>query len=83
LEHKRKISSYIHFKNKIEINIDSDGLNNDIWPVAKFYFLVSIKGKHYEGEIGFQEVSGLDQETDIMEYRHGDSPSFGTIKKPG
>jgi phage tail-like protein len=61
----------------------NDSLNVDKWPVAKFYFLVSIKGGDYEGDISFQEVSGLDQETDVIEYRHGDSPNFGTIKKPG
>jgi phage tail-like protein len=31
----------------------------------------------------FQEVSGLDAEVDIIEYRHGDSPVFSTIKMPG
>lgn len=61
----------------------SDNLNNDMWPVAKFLFLVSIKGGDFEGDISFQEVSGLDQEIDIMEYRHGNSPILGNIKKPG
>ncbi len=31
----------------------------------------------------FQEVSGMDTETQIIEYRHGDSPQPGTIRMPG
>ena len=31
----------------------------------------------------FQEVSGLDVEAQIIEYRHGNSPEFSTIKMPG
>ena len=61
----------------------ADSLNNDLWPVSKFYFLVSFSGGSVEGDISFQEVSGLDQETDVIEYRHGDNPEFSTIKKPG
>jgi phage tail-like protein len=57
----------------------ADTNNDGLWPVAKFYFLVTIAGT----DISFQEVSGLDVETDVMDYRHGDSKTFGTIKKPG
>lgn len=35
------------------------------------------------GEIAFKEVSGLDAEAQIIEYRHGNSPVFSTIKMPG
>jgi phage tail-like protein len=31
----------------------------------------------------FQEASGLDSETQVIEYRHSDSPVFSTIKMPG
>ena len=31
----------------------------------------------------FQEVSGLETETQVIEYRHGNSPQFSTIKMPG
>lgn len=31
----------------------------------------------------FQEASGLSSETQVIEYRHSDSPVFGTIKMPG
>jgi len=33
--------------------------------------------------MSFQEVSGLETETQIIEYRHGDSPVFSNIKMPG
>jgi phage tail-like protein len=33
--------------------------------------------------MSFQEVSGLDTETQVIEYRHGDSKNFSTIKMPG
>ncbi len=33
--------------------------------------------------ISFQEVSGLDTEYDIIEYRAGNSVDFSTVKMPG
>ncbi|MFK7908712.1 MAG: phage tail protein [Chitinophagales bacterium] len=51
----------------------------EMWPVPKFHFSVDVDGT----VIAFQEVSGLDQETDIIEYRDGDSAIFSTIKQPG
>ena len=33
--------------------------------------------------MAFQEVSGLDIEAQIIEYRHGNSKEFSTIKMPG
>jgi len=53
---------------------------DNIWPLPKFYFKVEVDGGM---EASFQEVSGLDVETDVTEYRHGDSPEFSTIKMPG
>lgn len=53
---------------------------DNIWPLPKFYFQVKVDGGM---EASFQEVSGLDAETDVTEYRHGDSPVFSTIKMPG
>tara|TARA_B110000971_G_scaffold221476_1_gene268778 strand:- start:23203 stop:23673 length:471 start_codon:yes stop_codon:yes gene_type:complete len=50
------------------------------WPLPKFYFSVDIGDMQ---DIPFQEVSGLDVETEVIEYRHGNSPNFGTIKMPG
>lgn len=50
-----------------------------VWPLPKFYFLVKIADQ----EVPFQEVSGLDLEAQVIEYRHGNSPEFSTIKMPG
>jgi phage tail-like protein len=50
-----------------------------IWPMPKFHFEV----KWDSQLLSFQEVSGLDIETAPIEYRHGDSPAFSTIKMPG
>jgi len=52
---------------------------NDIWPLPKFYFSVDIDGN----TMGFQEVSGLDIETEPLEYRAGDSKVFSKVKMPG
>jgi len=49
------------------------------WPLPKFYFLV----KWDSFEMQFQEVSGLDAESQPIEYRAGDSKQFSPIKMPG
>ncbi|WP_020570428.1 phage tail protein [Neolewinella persica] len=54
--------------------------NNTPWPVPKFHFKATIGDK---GVIAFQEVSGLDTEYDIIEYRSGNSVDFSTVKMPG
>ena len=53
---------------------------DQFWPMPKFYFSVDIGDFQY---LPFQEVSGLDVETEVIEYRHGNSPNHGTIKMPG
>jgi len=58
---------------------DGSAQSTSIWPMAKFYFSV----KWDSTEIAFQEVSGLDAETQIVEYRHGNSNVFSTVKMPG
>jgi phage tail-like protein len=50
-----------------------------IWPLPKFHFQV----KWDDTELAFQEVSGLDIETQPLEYRAGNNPVFSTIKMPG
>lgn len=50
------------------------------WPLPKFYFMVDWGD---QTDIAFQEVSGLDTESQPIEYRHGNSPVFSTIKMPG
>ncbi|OVE55829.1 phage tail protein [Chryseobacterium mucoviscidosis] len=49
------------------------------YPLVKFSFEVDWGGTN----IGFQEVSGLSIERDIIEYRQGASPDFSKIKMPG
>ena len=51
-----------------------------VWPLPKFSFKVEVEGGI---TASFQEVSGLDAEADVIEYRHGDSPVFSAIKMPG
>lgn len=50
-----------------------------IWPLPKFQFSVNMNGQ----TVSFQEVSGLDIEAQIIEYRAGDSPAWSTVKMPG
>lgn len=52
---------------------------DQVWPLPKFYFLVEIA----KLSANFQEVSGLEIEAQVIEYRHGNSPEFSTIKMPG
>jgi phage tail-like protein len=55
-------------------------VQDNIWPLPKFHFKVEVEGGI---SASFQEISGLDTEVDVVEYRHGDSPEFTTIKMPG
>ncbi len=54
---------------------------DNIWPLPKFYFDVHL-GAGMQA-VAFQEVSGLDTETQPIEYRHQDSEVFSAIKMPG
>ncbi|WP_218142912.1 phage tail protein [Nitrosomonas marina] len=47
--------------------------------MPKFYFQV----KWDSQVMSFQEVSGLDIQSEEIKYRHGDSPEFSVIKMPG
>lgn len=53
---------------------------DNVWPMPKFHFSVDIDSKQ---NLPFQEVSGIDVETQAIEYRHGNSPVFLPIKMPG
>ncbi len=48
--------------------------------MPKFYFSVNLGDP---GQIPFQEVSGLDTESEPIQYRAGDSKAFNVIKMPG
>lgn len=49
------------------------------YPMVKFHFQVEWGGT----KIGFTEVSGLDVETEVVEYRDGASPEYSKVKMPG
>jgi len=49
------------------------------YPLVKFHFQVDWGGT----KIGFTEVSGLDVESEVVEYREGASPEYTKIKMPG
>jgi phage tail-like protein len=58
---------------------DGSAQSQTVWPLPKFYFEVK-----WDSEVmSFQEVSGLDTEAQIIEYRAGDSKEFTTVKMPG
>ena len=58
---------------------DGSAQSTSVWPLPKFHFEVK-----WDSEVlSFQEVSGLDTETQPIEYRHGDSPEFSVLKMPG
>ncbi len=52
----------------------------NIWPLPKFSFTVTVGDG---ARMSFQEVSGLDMETQAIEYRAGDSRAFSVMKMPG
>nr|WP_136251112.1 phage tail protein [Ningiella ruwaisensis] len=49
------------------------------YPLPKFHFQVEWGGT----SIAFTEITGLDCETEVIEYRHGASPEFSVGKMPG
>lgn len=54
---------------------------NNVWPMPKFRF--SVNWGTIKTDMAFQEVSGLETETQIIEYRASNSPQFSTVKMPG
>ena len=52
------------------------------WPLPAFRFAVTI-GTPVALKGIFQEVSGLNSEKQVIEYRAGTSPQFSTVKMPG
>lgn len=58
---------------------DGSAQTQAIWPLPKFHFSV----KWDDTELAFQEVSGLDIESEALEYRAGNSKVFSKVKMPG
>lgn len=61
---------------------DNQSPETATWPLPKFIFEVDF-GDQLESKAIFQEVSGLDKETQVIEYRHSNKPLYSTIKMPG
>jgi phage tail-like protein len=49
------------------------------YPLPKFHFMVVWGGVR----LSFTEVTGMDMQVEVIEYRHSDSPDFNKIKMPG
>lgn len=62
-------------------DIKADGASQgNSWPEPKFHFKVTFG---YVGVITFEEVSGLDTEYDVMEYRADTRTPWSTVKQSG
>lgn len=60
---------------------DDGSKEGSTWPMPKFRFEVDLGSDLTK--VAFQEVSGMDVENQIIEYRASNSPLFSTIKMPG
>ena len=60
---------------------DDGSIQGAMWPMPKFRFEVDL-GTELKG-VAFQEVSGLDVENQIIEYRKNNDPIFSTENLPG
>lgn len=56
---------------------------SNLWPIPKFYFTVDLGSDNGVGEVPFQEVSGLEIDSQITEYRSENEKRFSTVKMPG
>ena len=56
-----------------------DGTRGGVWPLPKFYFRVRAGSRVFS----CQEVSGLDTEAQVLEYRAGTNNAFSKAKMPG
>ena len=53
--------------------------SKNVWPMPKFHFKVMWN----DVQMSFQEVSGLDAQSEEIKYRSGDSSVFSVVKMPG
>lgn len=58
---------------------DGTAQSHTAWPLSKFRFQVQWDS----AVMHFEEVSGLDAESQPIEYRSGNSPQFNVLKMPG
>jgi len=57
-----------------------DTQSKTVWPLPKFSFNVKVGDSD---TMSCQEVSGLDMESQAIEYRAGDSKVYSVVKMPG
>jgi phage tail-like protein len=60
---------------------DDGSAEGSTWPMPKFRFEVNFGDG--DQNVSFQEISGLEAETQVIEYRASNSPQFSAIKMPG
>lgn len=60
-------------------NGSAHGANTSVWPLPSFYFKVSVT---HVGDMSCSEVSGLEMESDTIEYRVGDGSAFTKLRMP-
>lgn len=53
---------------------DNGSAEGSAWPMPKFRFEVDL-GTELQG-VAFQEISGMDMEAQVIEYRASNSPLF-------
>jgi phage tail-like protein len=60
---------------------DDGSKEGSTWPMPKFRFEADL-GAELQG-VAFQEISGMEAENQVIEYRKSNSPLFSTEKMPG
>ncbi|WP_206536339.1 phage tail protein [Sandarakinorhabdus sp. AAP62] len=87
LRHRLRLAAWLNSRDTLsvanvhvrtEMNMTGE-TQNTAWPLPKFHF--SVTGM--PGNPVFQEVSGLETEAQVIEYRAGSSGIFAPIKMPG
>ena len=58
-----------------------DNGNGMAYPLTKMNFRVSVAG--VEGSAAFNQVTGLDAQVDVIEFRQGNAGSLAPVKIPG
>src|SRR6476659_8089864 len=69
----------IHQLKKTSITLRKSNRMPGNYPLPKFHFQVDWGGTR----LGFTEVSGLEFETEVIEYREGSSKTYNKSKQPG
>ena len=60
---------------------DDGSKEGSTWPIPKFRFEVDLGPSITK--VLFEEISGMDAENQVIEYRGSNSPLFSTVKMPG